>query len=476
MTLGVFDDVRVNSRRVMQVKLSGIDVPEGTALYVRGGALDRFDGKDWTRSRYDFPYDYLGRPVWSRDGRALYEASGAGYAVPDGARGRPFATAEFFVYPMATSVIFSIGDPTKVEGDVVLPTFDLCGTAYSSSNFESGGRYVVTSSSPDIRIDDIVHGHEEVLSKLYLGIPSGRDMDEVKRLAKEVAGKARGPVAKARAIERYFRDGFVYSYLGKHGRQSISEFLTESRAANCEYFATAMAMMLRAEGVPARLAIGYLSTERRQVGDYFDVRNSDGHAWVEAYIPGRGWVAYDPTPDVVGFPEEGFILGREAYLYYLNLQMSWYRYVIGYDFYVQQDVLASIVAVWRDIAAAIAIAVMAVVAAWLAAIIAIGRIRRRRGGAATGSEAAVEWLEAEKLLSKFGFLRRRWQTPLEFASEVAEREPGLAAVGEVARAYYVWRYGEGGGEKMSGSVKHLKAALRRHGERTVGRRSGFSKR
>jgi len=95
------------------------------------------------------------------------------------------------------------------------------------------------------------------------------------------------------------------------------------------------------------------------------------------------------------------------------------------------------------------------------------QIRRRRGVASAGSEAAAAWFEVEKLLSKFGFVRKRWQTPLEFARSIAASEPGLSAANEVARAYYGWRYGGSGPGELARAMGALKAALRMHGERTV---------
>ncbi|HPQ80612.1 MAG TPA: transglutaminaseTgpA domain-containing protein [bacterium] len=463
VTLGVFDDVRVNSRRVMQVKVAGLEVPDGAALYVRGGALDRFDGESWTRSRYDFPYIRGGRPVMSQNGKALYQRDGDAYTAAASRNPVPATSAEFFVYPMATSVIFSIGDPTAVEGDVSWPSFDLSGTAYSASNFEKGGRYIVSSDSFDIRIDRLVEGYGEVLTALYMDVPNNRDGEVLRRIAAEVAGDEAGPEAKARAIERHFHGDYVYSYLGRHGRQSLAEFLTETKAANCEYYATAMALMLRLQGVPARLAIGYVSTDWKQVGDYFDVRNSDGHAWVEAYVPGRGWVSFDPTPDVVGFPDESFPLGRELYSYLLGMQMSWYRYVIGYDFYLQQDAFASFIAMWREIVGTVAVALLLVaIAAFFGFILHANLPRKLRGY--KHSPAAAAWLKAEKNLSRYGFRRMGWETPLEFAARVALSNPALELFKAAAIAYYRWRYAGEGEREARAALSAIGIAAKRHGD------------
>jgi hypothetical protein len=76
----------------------------------------------------------------------------------------------------------------------------------------------------------------------------------------------------------------------------VGEFLFEKKKGYCEYFATAAAILLRLQGVPARYVNGYSVRQIQRRGDHYLVRASDAHAWVEAYVPGRGWTYVDPTP------------------------------------------------------------------------------------------------------------------------------------------------------------------------------------
>ena len=84
----------------------------------------------------------------------------------------------------------------------------------------------------------------------------------------------------------------------------LEEFLFVRRSGNCEYFAAAMAVMLRSIGVPARVVAGFQQGEWNPYGRYFMVRLSDAHAWVEVYLDGRGWVAFDPSPRAEATAEE----------------------------------------------------------------------------------------------------------------------------------------------------------------------------
>jgi hypothetical protein len=78
----------------------------------------------------------------------------------------------------------------------------------------------------------------------------------------------------------------------------LEEFLFTRKTGYCEHYATAMVVMLRTVGIPARLVTGFLATEWNEYGGYFTVRQRDAHAWVEVYFPHSGWITMDPTPSV----------------------------------------------------------------------------------------------------------------------------------------------------------------------------------
>ncbi|MBV9312767.1 MAG: transglutaminase domain-containing protein [Pseudonocardia sp.] len=129
------------------------------------------------------------------------------------------------------------------------------------------------------------------------------DTDGVDRrigqLAASLTSRAHTPFAKVVALTRYFLDpsnGFRYSLRTAPGNTGdlLLDFLVRSKVGYCEQFASAMAVMLRTVGVPARLAIGF--APGRQADGYRSIATSDAHAWVEAFFPGQGWLTFDPTP------------------------------------------------------------------------------------------------------------------------------------------------------------------------------------
>ena len=125
--------------------------------------------------------------------------------------------------------------------------------------------------------------------------------DLVQLLAELAARWTAGAVDRAAeldAIEERLISDFSYSLDFEHsGRiDPIVEFLFRRRTGHCEYFASAMTLLARSRGIPARVVGGYRVTEKNEMGDYYVVRERNAHTWVEAWLPGQGWRTYDPTP------------------------------------------------------------------------------------------------------------------------------------------------------------------------------------
>jgi len=123
----------------------------------------------------------------------------------------------------------------------------------------------------------------------------------VVRTTDRITAGAAGPYEKAVALQSYFtsaRNGFVYSLdatTGIGGPDQLEAFLTSKRGF-CEQYATAMAAMLRIEGIPSRVAVGFTPGHRAGNQRAYSVTTSDAHAWPEAWFAGAGWVRFEPTP------------------------------------------------------------------------------------------------------------------------------------------------------------------------------------
>jgi hypothetical protein len=130
-----------------------------------------------------------------------------------------------------------------------------------------------------------------------LQVPVDTD-PRIRELASRLAAGANSPEEKLSRTIAYLQRDYQYTLkVGAfHSAQPVAEFLFEKKAGYCQYFASAAALLLRIEGVPARYVTGFHLEEDNRVGDHYVVRELDAHAWIEAYIPGTGWVQADPTP------------------------------------------------------------------------------------------------------------------------------------------------------------------------------------
>jgi len=124
-------------------------------------------------------------------------------------------------------------------------------------------------------------------------------LQRVAALAQQITRGLRSPYTKAKALEAFLRTNYRYSIAPppawRSRRDVVAFFLFEAREGACDWFASALALMCRAVGIPARVITGFYSDELTPEGTLL-IRASHAHAWVEAYIDGHGWVTLDATP------------------------------------------------------------------------------------------------------------------------------------------------------------------------------------
>lgn len=142
----------------------------------------------------------------------------------------------------------------------------------------------------------------------------------------------------ARRIEGYLRLNFTYE-LGTPELNRLSpveDFVFNRQEGHCERFAAALALMLRMQGIPSRVVIGYLATERNLFSGRLQVRFSDAHAWTEAYIDGQGWVTLDATPGGGGSG-----VGSNLRNLFEALDFAWYSHVVNFNGFQQRELFGN---------------------------------------------------------------------------------------------------------------------------------------
>jgi hypothetical protein len=235
---------------------------------------------------------------------------------------------------------------------------------------------------------------------------------------------------------------------GDPGRDPIEDFLFVRRAGNCEYFAAALAVMLRAVGIPSRVVNGFQRGEWNPYGGYFMVRLRDAHSWVEAWVPGAGWVTLDPSPRVEAEPASPL---RGAGQYLDALRLRWYRYIVTWSL---GDQVATALRVQRTASRWRAWSVeppdwtgvprVALAPVLLAAAAAAILLLRRRPGRAPARPAAPPafYARALRALARRGLAPGPGETAREFARRVETAAPACGpALARLTAAYERVRFG-----------------------------------
>jgi len=261
-----------------------------------------------------------------------------------------------------------------------------------------------------------------------------------------------------KAIEHFRRERLTYTTEPRAlGRDSVDEFLFETREGFCEHFASAFAFLMRAGGVPARVVMGYQGGDLNPVDGRFTVRQADAHAWTEVYLQGRGWTRVDPT--VLSVPRRldvgmaRAVAAPEALPLLLRPEMEWLRslrnnwealtyqwniWVLGYNPERQRDLMAWIGmrdADWLDLASTMLASlggIVLVLLAWM-----LGRLSRP-------DPVQAAWRRFCAKLGARGVERAPHEGPRDYAERAARRLPDAAdAVRGIAALYIALRYGAG---------------------------------
>jgi protein-glutamine gamma-glutamyltransferase len=329
--LGEVARIKLNPQVVMRVRVKFPAGQPPQPLRWRGLALDHYQDGNWSR---DIPPPLPLKEV------------GGGFAVPN-RPSTPLLTEQFFILePLNTNIIFAAPRVVLVTGvDVVKRDWsDALSTDHHVFN---RFRYAVYSDTREPNAaalqTDNSRSYSDELREFYLQLPDDRDR-RLDRLAESIT-RSTTPVSvyeSARRIEKHLQESYQYSLdlAAVESGDPVCDFLFNTRTGHCEYFASAMVLLLRARGIPARIVNGFQTGQYSDLTGVYTVRQSDAHSWVEAYFVKHGWVTFDPTPDA-GLNNYGD--GWVAWLrqYGDALQMLWQERVIGFDSGEQLSMLAA---------------------------------------------------------------------------------------------------------------------------------------
>jgi protein-glutamine gamma-glutamyltransferase len=463
VTLGQIGEIKRSDSPVMHVRMddaADLRFP----LKWRGAALNEFDGRRWY-NLHGFEEDL--RP----------DRGGELRLVESRRRNHLSRRISYSVHlkEIASNVLFFAGRPEFMRIDAPLILRSWSGN-YRFIYREPGAVAYEVVSAIDTIDGENENDPDTALAfesrPLYLRLPQ---IDpRISALAHSIVESHSGELSAARAIERYLRTtyGYTLDLPTTEPRDPLANFLFERRKGHCEYFASAMAVMLRTAGIPSRIVTGFGPGVYNPVSGWRIIRASDAHSWVEAYLPLHGWTTFDPTPPDPNPPGTSF-WARIAF--YLDAADTfWQDWVLNYNLDRQVQLASRVgetgerirsswfenigrtLAKWKTglvrffetYGVILVCCVVGVVLIWRfgkdfrAWFVARGRVRKVSRGEARASDATLLYSRMLKLLKNRGIEKPAWLTPLEFARVIPEQELSLL-VQDFTDAYNQLRFGGG---------------------------------
>jgi transglutaminase-like putative cysteine protease len=305
--LGEFGELKLDPSVVMRVVPDENKDPS-RVLYWRGITFEEYGKNAWQDKKT------ARRTIYGRGG--VFDV--------DYAHGKRLERQEILLAPLDTDVLFAVRGAARIEMRSRYVYSDDSGALYAPAKSLGSLKYTVYSTD----LPPEAKGPQTE----YLQLPAG--MERIAGLASRLAAGPTDARARVKKIESYLRSNYTYSLKTDTvpvGVNAVERFLFTAKRGWCEHYATAMTLMLRSVGIPARVVSGFVGGRYNRFGGYLIVRKSDAHTWVEAVVD-KKWETFDPTPP--SFLEED----AELFMYLDLLTMNWNRYVIGYGSF-EQDVL-----------------------------------------------------------------------------------------------------------------------------------------
>jgi transglutaminase-like putative cysteine protease len=445
VNLGQIGQLKQNDQIVMRARIENAKKDNLNATRWRGTALDTFNNRSWSKSSFGYS------DLVNDNGRYWFDRT---------EKIENITLQTVYLEPIDSPVLFILSRPLLIQGNFMNLKRDSGGAINFVRNDFDHLSYTVASdtSLPPVSELQADNSSYSIDAQRYLALP---EMDErIASLAAQITEGKTNRYDKAAAVEKYLQNEFGYTLdLKAGGDEPLADFLFNVKEGHCEYFATAMAIMLRTQGVATRIVNGFQLGEYNETADVYVVKQRNAHSWVEVYFPGENvWVPFDPTPFAGqndGAVSSGILGSFNKYME--ALETFWIQYFVAYDNQEQRSLFRSVKNSFRNYQAktsswlndfqakigdwwkeargdkgfqtsaiAIAYGIGYLASIVLGILLIIWLYRKIKSSAAWQKFAAwlkqrhettiVEFYERmQKVLASKGFRREPHQTPLEFA-------------------------------------------------------------
>lgn len=335
--LGEIGNLLQNDAIVMRVGFEAEDLQKIPLPRWRGIALDKFDNKSWSKSSI------------GASERFTKNANGV-YVVDFPSENRNLVKYTVYLEPLETPVLFALSRPIWISrGNFQEVRKDEEGSLRVVRTGFERTAYSVFSDVASPPIEKLKSDNSEYSAEFerYLQLPENFD-EKISQLAEQLSKDKKNRYEKAKTIENYLQNNFGYTLqLKAGGDQPLSDFLFNVREGHCEYFASAMAMMLRTQGIATRVVNGFQTGEFNQTANVFVVKQKDAHSWVEVYFPKENiWIPFDPTPFAGRTDAENAVaansLTGKISSFFVALETFWIQYFVAYDNQEQRSLFSSV--------------------------------------------------------------------------------------------------------------------------------------
>jgi len=427
MSPGDLSELSINDAVAFRVRFDG-RAPPPLDRYWRGVVMTEFDGFTWSRARAQAYYrpsvTFAGEPV--------------SYTV----------TLE----PTGQRMLFALDMPQQWPTDLAEQGWDY--RLWTRRSIDAVTQYRARSYPRYIAGTDL----SPALRNHHLQLPADRNPRSLE-LARRMRAEAIDDAGFIGAVlDRFRNEEFYYTLTPPRlERDSVDDFLFNTRRGFCGHFASAFTTLMRAAGIPARVVGGYQGGDWNPVGGYLIVRQSHAHAWSEVWLPGRGWTRVDPTAAVApervedgpeaALPESDPVPGRllrrsellwHAGLVWDNFNARWNDWIVKFSGDQQERLLESLgfdEPDWQQLALLMGAGVAAsflLLSAWLA-----WEFRPRRMDA-----AARSYRKFTARLARRGLTRAPHEAPRDFLARIERFRPDLAQpAAAITELYLGLRYG-----------------------------------
>ena len=344
--LGTFGRIRNNPKTVLRAKIPLDQLSQLNGLYWRGISLDHYMNGKWAKSfhnRIDVPFNsYRPHSKSQKQAHLIFQ--------------------EIVLEPMNAKVVFGLGRLSKLSKcpDDITTTRklsfskDVVGDHFYDTKKAQAIRYCALTQIEKSTADDEALSRElyeqrmgqisERFTRTYRQVPA-TDVVVLEQVLAQIQPSTSGVLASVEKVKTFLESNYRYTLdrPAQKDPSALKDFLVDQKEGHCEYFATAMVLLLRQMGIAARIVNGFSGGKRNRFDDFIAIRQSNAHSWVEVFMPTKqcdgndecaivgNWLTIDPTPS-----SEMSRLGSSVTRDFVDaIQLKWNQYVIRYNLNTQ---------------------------------------------------------------------------------------------------------------------------------------------